>query len=648
MEGGAFDLQGEEDTGLPEDIAFLEKFGFGRELLTCVARRAHAFDISASDCMLANGLIAERDYYRYVATELGLEFVTETGRGGHPDITLPHPRDLHRMSHMVQVEDIDDPAHPSQFGRHNVHIAPDCRQLEALKTWLSRHNGSETRLRVAPLSVNRAALEERGSSGLISQAVNGLRNRYPVISAHRVWTPRQAVVLLLILQGLAALAFFSPPAVVHIVHIVASLFYLGCIALRMLAAAYFGQSNRLRGSVKWSGVHNDSALPVYSVLVPLYQEQGQVRDLLLSLAALNWPKERLEIKLICEADDPATIKACRRVISQQKLNCASVIEVPMAEPRTKPKALSYALQLCSGSLIVVYDAEDRPHPLQLREAHTVFEASSDSIACLQSPLTIRNHRDGMLAKLFAIEYSALFDGLLPFLAAIRAPVPLGGTSNHFRREALDVLGGWDPHNVTEDADLGMRMARIGYRSAMLSLPTKEEAPVDLGVWVRQRTRWFKGWYQTWLVHMREPIKTTRQLGLRNMVLFQLLIGGMSVSALVHPFLFYFIVADSIGLATKDSWRQSFGPLIVLDIMTVLAGYLSFAWLAWKALPLRKLGALRIWLWALPVYWMLLSVSAWRALWQLSRKPHLWEKTPHRLSEPASAAEELSLRAQQSA
>jgi cellulose synthase/poly-beta-1,6-N-acetylglucosamine synthase-like glycosyltransferase len=204
----------------------------------------------------------------------------------------------------------------------------------------------------------------------------------------------------------------------------------------------------------------------------------------------DWPRDRLDIKLVLEAGDRATVAAIRRRVASASYE---IVIVPPIGPRTKPKALSYALAFARGEFVTVYDAEDRPHPLQLREAHAAFCRAGRDLACLQSSLVIDNGETSWLARLFTIEYAALFDGLLPALAKLGMPLPLGGTSNHFRRAALEAVGGWDPFNVTEDADLGIRLARFGYRAATIALPTLEEAPADLGPWIRQRTRWFKGW-----------------------------------------------------------------------------------------------------------------------------------------------------------
>jgi cellulose synthase/poly-beta-1,6-N-acetylglucosamine synthase-like glycosyltransferase len=241
--------------------------------------------------------------------------------------------------------------------------------------------------------------------------------------------------------------------------------------------------------------------PVYSVLVALYREKEMVPQLLAALGRLQWPRARLEIKLVCEADDDETLAALRGYRLPPTME---IVLVPSALPRTKPKALAYALPLCSGEFVTLYDAEDRPDPLQLVEAWQRFCEEPPEVACLQAPLAVANGGASALSTMFSFEYAALFRGLLPWLARRRLALPLGGTSNHFRRAALDEVGGWDAYNVTEDAELGVRLARYGYRTGVITRPTWEDAPETLAVWLPQRIRWFKGW-------MRRVVKSYNNL-----------------------------------------------------------------------------------------------------------------------------------------
>jgi cellulose synthase/poly-beta-1,6-N-acetylglucosamine synthase-like glycosyltransferase len=331
------------------------------------------------------------------------------------------------------------------------------------------------------------------------------------------------------------------------------------------------------------------------------------------------------VKFALEADDHET----REVVDRLHLGPPfETIIVPESGPRTKPKALNAALPFARGSFVAVYDAEDRPDPDQLRLALEAFVAGDEQLACVQARLTIDNTADSWLTRLFTAEYAGLFDVFLPGLAAWQLPLPLGGSSNHFRTSVLRRIGGWDPYNVTEDADLGMRLARFGYRTAIIPSTTHEEAPARFGPWLRQRTRWFKGWMQTGLVHMRSPRRLAGELGWAGFVVFQLLVGGTVLAALVHSLLAVELVW---GLAT--AWLQGAGIPGFLDFhaATLLAGYLISAALAVIGLARRRLLNCAWALLLIPLYWLLLSLAAWRALFQLVRDPYRWEKTEHGLA-----------------
>ena len=295
-----------------------------------------------------------------------------------------------------------------------------------------------------------------------------------------------------------------------------------------------------------------------------------------------------------------------------------VVIIPPSAPRTKPKALNVGLAQARGEFVVVYDAEDRPHPQQLRAAVAAFEGDKNDLVCLQAPLAIDNADASWIARQFAAEYAIQFGELLPFLARRGWPLPLGGTSNHFRTDVLKAVGGWDPFNVTEDADLGYRLARDGYRAGMIGPPTWEEAPVRLGAWLNQRTRWIKGHLQTWLVLMRNPIRTAREMGFKAFLSMQLVLGGGLLAAFVHgPLAFIVLVA-----------MLSHFNLQPIDFVLTLSGYCVaiFAALTASALS-NNLSHARAAL-TMPFYWPLSTVAALRAACELWINPHYWSKTDH--------------------
>ena len=256
----------------------------------------------------------------------------------------------------------------------------------------------------------------------------------------------------------------------------------------------------------------DADLPVYSVVVALHREADVAARLVAALDGLDYPRAKLDILLVLEEGDWATIAALRALDLPGRYR---IILAPDGQPRTKPRALNVALPLARGDLLTIYDAEDEPEPGQLRAAAARFAVAPAQIACLQGRLAIDNFADGWLARLFALEYAALFDVLNPGLAALGLPIALGGTSNHFRTPILRRVGGWDAWNVTEDADLGLRLARCGYGVEALASATHEEAPARLAAWLGQRRRWLKGWMQTLAVHFRDPGRFVAELGAKR-------------------------------------------------------------------------------------------------------------------------------------
>jgi hypothetical protein len=367
-------------------------------------------------------------------------------------------------------------------------IAPDADKLPEIAAWLVRHPSLAHRLKVTTPSEIRRALTAANSAGFADAAVNGLHRRCPEFSARNTISMGQAAVLLCAGAATALAVVTDPFRAVAEIGIVATLFFLVMSVFRFAAASVI-RKNSGRVSVAAPDSTPDHALPVYTILVPLYREAAVVRSLIAALRRIDWPSDRLDIKLVLEEDDTETRAEVDRHLPGPPFEA---IVVPNSGPKTKPKALAFANLFSRGEFVTVYDAEDDPHPRQLREAFARFCAEPD-LACVQAPLLVDNPDPTWIARLFAIEYSTLFDGLLPYLASKGLPLPLGGTSNHFRRTTLEEIGGWDPYNVTEDADIGLRLARFGHRVGTITLPTYEEAPVRFGAWMRQRTRWFKGW-----------------------------------------------------------------------------------------------------------------------------------------------------------
>lgn len=481
-----------------------------------------------------------------------------------------------------------------------AYLAPDEETMPKIGQWLAAHPSARRRLVVASPTAIRAALRDAGRADHLDAARERLDAVDPDLCARRIVTWPQLTAGIVIVATILAALVVSTRSTILVIDLIAACFFLGVSLLRFAAAGKVPfDLPRPRIAI------DDGHLPVYTVLVPLLHEAHIVDQLVAALDNIVWPRDRLDIKLIVEADDGLTRAAAERCARGPPYE---IIVVPAGGPRTKPMALQYALTFARGAFVTVYDAEDRPHPNQIGEAYELFRQADDGLVCLQAPIVINNGRVNRLTRLFAVEYSTLFDGLLPALVDLGLPLPLGGTSNHFRRDALEEIGGWDPWNVTEDADLGIRLVRFGYRAATLTLPTYEEAPATIGTWVGQRCRWFKGWMQTWLVHMRQPVQCSREIGVRAMVGFNLIGLGMIVSAIAHPVFLatpFLVASDPFGL-----WRDGdlFAAAVVgLNLFNLMAGYLGVAVLADRTLALRgrrtDLAAM-VWL---PLYWLLMPM-----------------------------------------
>jgi cellulose synthase/poly-beta-1,6-N-acetylglucosamine synthase-like glycosyltransferase len=426
--------------------------------------------------------------------------------------------------------------------------------------------------------------------------------------------------------GLAVLWYYLPILAAIVASVVCGIVFLmvcGFRLLGLLPAQPPPRPPRL----------SDAELPVYTLLVPLFRETRVLDQLVAALCRLDYPTDKLDIKLILESSDSETRAALEEIALPDSFE---VLVVPEMSPQTKPKALNYGLQFARGDLVAIYDAEDTPARGQIRLAAETFAASPGGLVCLQARLAFYNAGENWLTRQLAVEYAVLYELMLPVLARLGLPLPLGGTSNHFRIDALRRIGAWDPHNVTEDADLGIRLARFGWRAGVLASTTGEEAACRWGVWLKQRARWLKGWMQVSLVHLRSPLRAWRELGAAGSLVALVLMVGMTVSALTHPVflaLFVWSVAAGDMFAPKPDWLAAMVGGLSLAVLT--AGYGVSMVAGWVAIGRRYREPVRRRIgWSLlgiPAYWVLIWVGACLALWQLLRRPFHWNKTEHGLT-----------------
>ena len=469
---------------------------------------------------------------------------------------------------------------------------------------------------------------------LIGTAVEGLAQSNPDASAQRVITRFQVAIgaATIALVIASAIAFLGPT--ITALAITINVVFMASVGFKVLVSA-IGASRETEESVTPAEVEalQDADLPFYTILVPAYREANVIGSLMANLNGLDYPREKLEILLLLESNDPETLAAAK---AASPPDIVKFIVIPEGGPKTKPKACNIGLMFAKGEYLVIYDAEDRPEPDQLKKVIATFQKRGGGVACVQAALNYFNAEENLLTRMFTLEYSYWFDYMLPGLDALGLPIPLGGTSNHFRTEMLRELGGWDPYNVTEDADLGIRASALHSRVHVVNSTTYEEANNAYGNWIRQRSRWIKGYLQTALVHSRHPLRLIGKIGIKQTIGFALLIAGTPLSFLLGPPLWVLLgisLADPALLSGLiPHWMQ------VANMLALFGGNAAIAYLNTLAVFKRRRYRL-IWFALLnPLYWVMHSIASYKALWQLSTgKAFFWEKTLHGLTNTVADA-----------
>jgi len=464
----------------------------------------------------------------------------------------------------------------------------------------------------------------QGQAGVVTPADAVPRVEIPEETAYRSLTWWQWAAVLLLAAGFCQMVWLYLTSKTYLPFYVISSVYLIIISHKFALVLRGVFSNR---EVRVSEVeilsHRD--WPVYTILLPIYREREIFPQLCRAVEYLDYPKDRLEVILLTEEDD----EQMRSVLAQWvPPPWWKVITVPHSLPKTKGKALNFGLAVATGTYLVIYDAEDIPERDQLKKAVIGFERSPANVACLQAKLNYYNPEQNILTEWFTAEYSSWFDLYLPGIDSMSAPIPLGGTSNHFRTSVLKELKGWDPFNVTEDCDLGIRIFRRGYRTRVLDTTTWEEANSDLNNWIKQRSRWVKGYIQTYFVHMRNPLALLHRLGCINFLHFTLIVAGNFFVLCFNP------VAWGLSVYWLASSRhlEFYLPNLFFQIVTppLLIGNVLFVLINVLGVINRKYYRLILAALLSPVYWVLMSVGAWKGLWQYFFRPHYWEKTDHAL------------------
>jgi cellulose synthase/poly-beta-1,6-N-acetylglucosamine synthase-like glycosyltransferase len=448
------------------------------------------------------------------------------------------------------------------------------------------------------------------------------------LSALQVITPSQIIFLVLLVVCWDIGLFFLHTAMLAITLGVITITYVCGFFLSAILATFAlhgGSGEEIDDNMIALLDQKGVEWPSYTILCPLFKEVAVVPQFVAGMKALNYPADKLQVLFLTEEIDQETREA---LLAMNLPPSFTVLTVPKGNPQTKPRACNFGLLQATGQFVVIFDAEDKPEPNQLKKAVLTFANYGADLACVQAKLNFYNTEQNWLTRLFTAEYSLWFDIMLPGLQRSGLSLPLGGTSNHFRTDSLRAVGGWDPFNVTEDCDAGLRLSQYQLTTAVLNSTTYEEATSKLKGWLFQRSRWNKGYMQTYLVHMRHPIQTLESGKLRKFLSLQLIVGAWTAVLLINPFMWLlsllYIIFQPIGL-----YHQLFPtPVFYMGMLCFVFGNFFYIYLHMLGCLRRKQYALIKWVLLLPVYWAMMSASAYIAFYQLIVKPHHWEKTQH--------------------
>jgi cellulose synthase/poly-beta-1,6-N-acetylglucosamine synthase-like glycosyltransferase len=594
-------------TGAPSpEVAFLATQGVHPEVLRYATALARRQGVSADAVLIAENLVSEEDFYRALAARLGVQFLEDETVVSR-ECALPPGGGF-------------APLVENRSGLRWA-LAPRGGAIAELIEAVENASGTPLFAIIAPSRLF-AALARETPDRLADRAAYSAERANPGICARAASRRRIIAAAILGNAFLFASLFFPYAPVCFAGALLYAAAFLAAVFLRLVAcAASFGL-------IEKAPEIDEASLPNYSIVIPLYQEAAVVAQLAQAINRLDYPRAKMEVKFIVEADDCATAEALRHYAPRAP---HEIIVAPPGAPRTKPRALNVAAPYLRGEIVAVFDAEDIPDADQLKKAAAAFAQAPKNVACLQASLAIENYDQNWLTALYALDYAALFDVFNKGVAAIGLPLFLGGTSNHFRIDALRKVGYWDAFNVTEDADLGLRLARAGFAVRTIASRTQEEAPARFGALLRQRTRWMKGWMQTALAHCRRPDRLVADLGLyRSLATFAMFAGSFVGPLLGPAFAALFLVAAFLGkLFAPSTPLETAGS--ALGCFLALSGSGAILWPMIVGMRRQKLSAYWPALFLLPLWMLMLSLSAWRALYELWRRPHHWEKTAHGLA-----------------
>lgn len=572
------------------------------------------------DILVASGIIAEPELVAILAEQFSLPLVDLGEYDPDPEALALIPEPLARHLRVVPIA-VDD---------STLYLAiADVLEDDTVAA-LREHTHLELRGFLASRNSIDELLQRVHGGDYVTVARSELLTRFPDDSANRVITaPQKVALIVMAIFFVVCLVLFTKITLIVTIAL-CSIFYLSTSLYKFkLTYNALGHQYEISISDEEIAAIDERDLPTYTILVPLYREAAIVPRLVAGIGGLDYPRTKLDVRLLCEEDDDETAPAIREMNLPPHFK---LVVVPDAQPKTKPKACNYGLLQADGKYVVIYDAEDRPDPDQLKKCVIAFGKADARVTCIQAKLNYFNSDQNLLTRWFTTEYSMWFDLLLPGLDASGVAIPLGGTSNHFITDRLIDLAAWDPFNVTEDADLGIRLHKAGYTTAMLDSTTLEEANSDLNNWINQRSRWIKGYFQTYLVHMRNPFGLVRSIGLKSFISFQLVIGGTFIF-LLNPI---FWALTTVFFFTEAGFIRQLFPSFIFyaAAFQLFIGNFVFMYLNVAGSVQRGYFDLAKYALLSPLYWGLMSIAAWKGFLQLFYAPFYWEKTVHGLDSDA--------------
>jgi cellulose synthase/poly-beta-1,6-N-acetylglucosamine synthase-like glycosyltransferase len=576
------------------------------------------------EILVALQLVHPRELYRILADQIGIDRVNSM-----KPMNVHHqfPESLARQYGAVVIEECDT----------HLSVAVTQPLSSEERTAVSSYFSKPIREVLATPYEMERFWDQVFRSELLEESIERLHVEQPRDSAMSVLTRSQLALMIAIFVGVVVCAVMDFLRTVTVINILCQLVYFS-LATFKARVLYRGMSVEAH-SISDDEVKelDENELPIYTILVPLYREANVLPELIRHIENMDYPKHKLDVRLLFEEDDVETISQAERL---QIPYYFTFVKVPVSQPRTKPKACNYGLIRARGEYVVIYDAEDRPEPDQLKKVLVAFRKLGKKTACVQAKLNYFNGNQNLLTRWFTQEYSNWFGILLPGVMSMKLPIPLGGTSNHFRMSVLKQINAWDPYNVTEDADLGVRLYKSGHTTGIVDSTTWEEANSRLYNWVKQRTRWIKGYMQTWLVHMRNPWRLYRQLGGRGFWGFQAIVLGTPLLPLMNP---PFWVMMFLWFFQHQKWIPEIFPgpiyymaaclLVMGNFFFVYSGVVGTYQFSERYMHVPGVLSFRLVRSAIisPLYWALMSIAAYRAVWQLVVNPFYWEKTRHGLT-----------------